>query len=110
MSKNGIATGALSISNKIWKEINLSIEIKVNLLRAIVTSTALYGCETWTLNGKLEKRIDAFNMKCFRIIFEISWRDRKSNEFVRGEIQQQHGKIQSFLQKRESFNGLDTLQ
>ena len=41
-----------------------------------------YGCESWTLNKTLIKRIDAFKQSCYKRILKVSWKDRVSNEQV----------------------------
>ena len=45
-------------------------------------STLFYGAETWTITKTLTKRIDAFEMKTYRWMFRISWKEHKSNEEV----------------------------
>ena len=47
------------------------------LYKALVTSIALYGCKSWTLLAETEQRIQAFEMKCYRRILNISYRDTK---------------------------------
>ena len=57
-----------------------------SLKQSLVLSIALYGCESWTLSAELEKRIESFEIKCLRRLLGISWRERKTNEFVRNTI------------------------
>ena len=56
-----------------------------------------YGCETWTLLVDDERRIQAFEMKCLRRLLGISYRDRKTNEFVRSEVEGFVGKVEPVL-------------
>ena len=50
-------------------------------------SILLYGCETWTLRADTERRIQAFENKCFRKLLGISCIERKTNEYVRKEVE-----------------------
>ena len=97
LARLGTATSALVRLDKIWKEKHLPLPTKINLLRAIVISTALYGCETWTMNAKMEKKIQAFDMKCLRKVLMISWKQKKTNEYVKEEIKRRYGKLESLL-------------
>ena len=72
--------------NKIWKDRNIRMKQKTNLLRSIVISTSLYACESWTMTAELQKRIDAFEMRCYRRILGISYKDRVSNQNIRTQI------------------------
>ena len=70
-----IATGQLAKLNKIWNSKNIATGTKIRLMHSLVTSIALYGCETWTYNTYIEKRIEAFEMRCFRRLLGITWRE-----------------------------------
>ena len=50
-----------------------------------MVATLLYTCESWTLT-KDEKRLAAFEMKAYRRLLRVSWKDRKTNEWVMGEV------------------------
>ena len=52
-------------------------------MRFLVTSIFLYACESWTLTAKLQRRIQAMEMRCYRKILHISWKDHVTNEEVR---------------------------
>ena len=85
------ATGALARLSSICKANTISIDKKLKLLRAIATSTLLYGCESWTLDNKCETKIRAFEMKCYRRKMNISWKDKKTNEYVREKVKEALG-------------------
>ena len=69
------ATSTLTKLKTVW----------IQILRSIVTSTFLYACETWTFTAELERRIQTFEMRCYRKIFGISFRDRITND-VRNRV------------------------
>ena len=52
-----------------------------------VTSIFLYTCESWTLTEELQRRIQAMEMRCYRKILHISYKDHVTNEEVRAKIQ-----------------------
>ena len=60
-------------------------------MRSLVTSIFLYACESWTLTAELPRRIQAMEMRCYRKILRISYKDRVTNEEVRAKIQQAIG-------------------
>ena len=57
----------------------------------------LYACESCTLTAELEKRTQAFEMRCYRRLLNISYEERVSNEDVRRKIQAAIGKYEDFL-------------
>ena len=58
---------------------DLDLSLKIRMLRCYVFPILLYGCECWTLNPLLEKRIEAFEMYLYRRILRISWIERVRN-------------------------------
>ena len=60
-------------------------------MRTLVTSIFLYACESWTLTAELLRRIQAMEMRCYRKILHISYKDHVTNEEVRAKIQQATG-------------------
>ena len=60
-------------------------------MRSLVTSILLYACESWTLTAELQRRIQAMEMRCYRKVLRISYKDHVTNEEVRAKIQQAIG-------------------
>ena len=56
-------------------------------MRFLVISIFLYACESWTLTAELEKRMQAFEMRCCRRLLNISYKDHSASGEVRGGIQ-----------------------
>ena len=63
----------------------------MRLMRFLVKSIFLYACESWTLRAELQRRIQAMEMRCYRKILRISYKDRITDEEVRAKIQQANG-------------------
>ena len=59
------------------------MKTRMSLLRALVASVFLYGCETWTLNAEMEKRINAFEMNCMRRLLQVHYTSHTSNKQIR---------------------------
>ena len=60
-------------------------------MRTLVTSIFLYACESWTLTGELQRRIQAMEMRCYCKILHILYKDHVTNQEVRVKIQQANG-------------------
>ena len=90
-------TAALSRLKIIWRDKNISLASKVKLMWTLVLSTFLYTCESWTLTAEIERRIQALEMRCYRRLLNISYKDLVTNEEVRNRIQNAIGMHDDFL-------------
>ena len=73
-------------------------------MRSLVISIFLYACESWTLTAELEKRTQAFEMRCYRRLLNISYKDHVTNEEVRRKIQAaigEYDKLLTLVKKRK---------
>ena len=95
LSRIAQATAALTKLKLIWRDNNISLGSKVNLMRSLVISIFLYACESWTLTAELEKRTQAFEMRCYRRLLNISYKDHV--EEVRRKIQASIGEYDKLL-------------
>ena len=59
---------------------------KVHLVKAMVFPVVMYGCESWTIKKAEHRRIDAFELWCWRRLLRVSWTARRSNQSVLKEI------------------------
>ena len=66
-------------------------------MRFLVTSIFQYACESWTLTAELQRRIQAMEMRCYRKILHISYKDHVTNEDVHAKIQQAIGPYEDHL-------------
>jgi len=92
-----IATQHLPKLKKIWSK-NISMITKMNLLRSVVISTALYGCGSWTLTPNLEKWIAAFEMRCFHRLLQISDTAHRTNISVTQEVTSMIGELEPLIE------------
>ena len=66
-------------------------------MRSLVISIFLYACESWTLTAELEKRTQAFEMRGYRRLLNISYKDHVTNKEVRSKIQTAIGEYDELL-------------
>ena len=59
---------------------------KVRLVKAMVFPVVMYGCESWTVKKAEGRRIDAFEMSCWRKLLRVSWTSRRFNQSILKEI------------------------
>ena len=90
-------TAALSRLKIIWRDKNISLASKVKLMRTLILSTFLYACESWPLTVEIERRIQALEMRCYRRLLNISYKDHVTNEEVRSKIQNATGVYDELL-------------
>ena len=79
-------TAALTRLKPVRIDKSNSLSSKIPLMRSLVTSIFLYACESWTLTAELQRRIQAMEMKCYRKILHISYKDHVTNEEVCAKI------------------------
>ena len=91
LSRIAQATAALTRLKPVWIDKSISLSSKIRLMRSLVTSIFLYACESWTLKAELQRRIQAMEMRCYRKILHISYKDHVTNEEVCAKIQQATG-------------------
>ena len=86
LSRIAQATAALTKLKSVWRDNNISLGSKVELMHSLVISIFLYACKSWTWTAELEKRTQAFEMRCYRRLLNISYKDHVTNEEVRWKI------------------------
>ena len=104
ISRIAQTTAALSRLKIIWRDKNISLASKVKLMRTLILSTFLYACESWTLTAEIERRIQALEMRCYRRLLNISYKDHVTNEEVRNRIQNAigvHDDLLTMVKKRK---------
>ena len=90
-------TAALTKLKPVWNDMSISLSSKLQLMRSLVTSIFLYACDLWTLTAELQRRIQAMEMRCYRKIPRISYKDHVANEEVCAKIQQAIGPHENLL-------------
>jgi hypothetical protein len=84
---------------------NFSRNIKIQIVKAVVWSVALYGCETWTLRKTEIQRLEAFEMWIWRRMEKIGWTEKKTNAEVLKDIGQKRNFITTILKRKKNWIG-----
>src|SRR5574337_986062 len=72
--------------DSILKSRDITLPIKSHLVKAMVFPVVMYGCESWTIKKAEHKRIDAFELWCWRRLLRVPWTARRSNSSILKEI------------------------
>ena len=81
-----IFCGYLNNLDSILKSRDITLPTKVRLVKAMVFPVVMYGCESWTMNKAEHRRIDAFELWCWRRLLRVPWTARRSNQSILKEI------------------------
>ena len=72
--------------DSILKSRDITLPTKVRLVKAMVFPVVMYGCESWTIKKAERRRIDAFELWCWRRRLRVPWTARRSNQSILKEI------------------------
>ena len=72
--------------DSILKSRGISLSTKVRLVKAMIFPVVMYGCESWTVKKAERRRIDAFELWCWRRLLRVPWTARTSNQSFLKEI------------------------
>ena len=72
--------------DSILKSRDITLPTKVHLVKAMVFPVVMYGCESWTVKKAEHRRIDAFELWCWRRLLRAPWTTRRSNQSILKEI------------------------
>ena len=68
--------------DSILKGRDITLPTKVHLVKAMVFPVVIYGCESWTVKKAERRRIDAFELWCWRRLLKVPWTARRSNQSI----------------------------
>ena len=77
---------AMTHIDSILKSRDITLPTKVCLVKAMVFPVVMYGCESWTVKKTEYRRIDAFELWCWRRLLRVPWTARRSNHSILKEI------------------------
>ena len=72
--------------DSIFKSRDITLPTKVYLVKAMVFPVVMYGCQSWTVKKAEHRRIDAFELWCWRRLLSVPWTARRSNQSILKEI------------------------
>ena len=72
--------------DSILKSRDIALPAKVHLVKAVVYLVVMYGCESWTVKKAEHRKMDAFQLWCWRRLLKVPWTARRSNQSILKEI------------------------
>ena len=72
--------------DSLFKSRDITLPTKVRLVKAMVFPVVMYGCNSWTVKKAERRRIDAFELWCWRRLLTVPWTARRSNQSILKEI------------------------
>ena len=101
--------------DSLLKSKDVTLPIKVHLVKAMVFPVVVYGCESWTIKKAECRRIDAFELWCWRRLLRVPWTTRRSNQSILKEISPEYSleglmlklKLQYFGQLMQRTDSLE---
>ena len=72
--------------DRILKSRDITLSTKVHLVKAVVFTVVMYGCESWTIKKAEHRILDAFELWCWRTLLRVPWTARRSNQSALKEI------------------------
>ena len=77
---------AMTTLDSILKSRDITLPTKVRIVKAIVFPVVMYGCESWTIKKAEHRRIDGFELWCWRRLLKVPWTSRRSNQSILKEV------------------------
>ena len=91
--------------DRILKSGDITLPIKVHLVKAMVFPIVMYGCESWTIKKAEHQTVDAFELWCWRQLLRISWTARRSNQSILKEISPEYSLERLMLKLKFQYAG-----
>ena len=89
----------------IWKDKDLSNNLKMKIMKTLVWTTITYGAEGWTLKAEEKKRLQASEMFCYRRLLHISWKDRIKNSDILNRLNTKRELFGNVVKRKMTFFG-----
>ena len=87
------------------KSRDITLLTKVHLVKAMVFPVVMYGCESWTIKKAEHRRIDAFELWCWRRLLRVHWTARRSNQSILKEVSPEYSLEGLMLKLKFQYSG-----
>ena len=91
--------------DSIFKSRDITLPTKVHLVKSMVFPVVMYGCESWTIKKVERRRIDAFELWCWRTLLRVPWTARRSNQSILKEISPEYSSERLMLKLKLQYFG-----
>ena len=96
---------AMTNLDSLLKSRDITLPTKVRLVKVMVFPVVMYGCESWTIKKAEYRRIDAFELWCWRRLLRVPWNARRSNQSILKEITPEYSLEGLILKLRLQYFG-----
>ena len=105
--KRRLLLGRKVVTNlsSIFKSRDITLPTNVCLVKAMVFPVVMYGCESWTVKKAERRRVDAFELWCWRRLLRVPWTARRSSQSILKEISPEYS-LEWLMQKLQYFGYL----
>ena len=93
------------MTNSVLKSRDITWPTKVRLMKAMVFPVVMCGCESWTIKKTEHRRIDAFELWCWRRLLRVPWRPKRSNQSILKEISPEYSLEKLMLKLKLQYFG-----
>ena len=101
--------------DSILKSRDITLPTKVHIVKAVIFPVVMLGCESWTIKKAERRKIDAFELWCWRILLRVPWTEKRSNQSILKEISPEYSleglmlklKLQYFVHLLQSADLFD---
>ena len=90
--------------DSILKSRDITLPTKAHLVKAMVFPVVMYGCESWTVKKAERRKIDAFELWCWRRLLRVPWTARRSNQSILKEISPEYS-LEGLMLKLKLYFG-----
>ena len=91
--------------DSIIKGRDITVVLKVHVVKAMVSPVVMYGCESWAMKKAENQRIDAFELWCWRRLLRVPWTARRSNQSILKEISPEYSLERLMLKLKLQYFG-----
>ena len=96
---------AMTNLDHILKSRDITLPTKVHLVQAMIFPVVMYGCESWTIKKAEHRRIDAFELWCWKRLLRVPWTARRSNQSILKEISPEYSLERLMLKMKLQYFG-----
>ena len=96
---------AMTTLDSVLKSRDITLLTKVHIVKAMIFPVDMYGCESWTIKKADHRRIDAFELWCWRRLLRVPWFSRRSNQSILKEINPEYSLERLMLKLKIQYFG-----
>ena len=96
---------AMTNLDSILKSRDITLPTKVHIVKAMVFPAVMYGCESWTIKKTEHRRIDAFELQCWKRLLRVPWTARRSNQSILKDISPEYSLEGLMLKLKLQYSG-----